>query len=321
MERFKDLSGPKYFLYIVLILALSFFLPRIIPGSPLSLSETDTYILNLSLPEDTFNAFKDYYSPDKPLISQFLIYIKQILTLDLGYSFYFKMPVLALILGRIPWTLFLSMVSLVLSFSIAVPLAINEALNKKSSKIKLISIISLQAIPMFLLGLIIQLIFSYRLRWFPSGGAYTVGIEFFTKDFYMDVLKHSFLPLVALVMGEIPSLYIMAYNSARKINKENYTLMANYLNIEPKDIKKKYIFYNMIPEMLGKLNIQFIYAITGSIFVESIYSYPGMGQLLKIAASGRDYPLMQGILLLIAFYGLFVTIVFESLLKRFKMRY
>ena len=63
------------------------------------------------------------------------------------------------------------------------------------------------------------------------------------------------------------------------------------------------------------------FAITGSIFVESIFSYPGMGQLLKIATSNRDYPLMQGILLLIAFYGLFVTLIFESLLKKFTTRY
>ena len=97
--------------------------------------------------------------------------------------------------------------------------------------------------------------------------------------------------------------------------------MANYLNIAKEDINRKFIFYNMIPEILGKLNIQFIYAITGSIFVESIFSYPGMGHLLKIATSSRDYPLMQGILLLIAFYGLFVTLIFEFLLKRFTTRY
>ncbi|MBU3145778.1 ABC transporter permease [Clostridium sp. CF012] len=321
MQRTNDLSKLKYIIYIVLILALSFFLPRIIPGSPLALSETDTYILNQSLPEDTFNAFKDYYAPEKPLVDQFLIYTKHVFTLDLGYSFYFKMPVLSLILGRRPWTLFLSMVSLILSFFVAVPLAIKDALKDQRSRLKLISMIALQSIPVFILGLIIQLIFSYRLKWFPSGGAYNVGVQFFSKSFYADLISHSFLPLMALVIGEVPSLYIMAYNSAKKINKENYIIMANYLNIEKKDINKKFIFYNMVPEILGKLNIQFLYAITGSIFVESIFSYPGMGQLLKIATSSRDYPLMQGILLLIAFYGFFVTLIFESLLKKFTTRY
>ena len=321
MRRIKDLSKLNYLLYIGLILIFSFCLPRVIPGSPLALSDTDTYILNQSLPEDTFNAFKDYYAPDKPLIAQFVMYIKHVFTLDLGYSFYFKMPVLSLILGRIPWTLFLSMVSLILSSFVAIPVAIKDALKQRKSKMKLVSIIALQAIPVFILGVIIQLIFSYRLRLFPSGGAYTVGAQFFTKDFYADVIKHSFLPLMTLVLGEVPALYLMAYNIAKKINKENYITMAKYLNIDKKDINKKYIFYNMLPEMLGKFHIQFIYAITGSVFVESIFSYPGMGSLLKIATSSRDYPLMQGILLMIAFYGLFVTLTFEYLLKRFTTRY
>ncbi|HBB27846.1 MAG TPA: hypothetical protein DC000_01095 [Clostridiales bacterium] len=86
-------------------------------------------------------------------------------------------------------------------------------------------------------------------------------------------------------------------------------------------MNKKYILKNIIPEILGKLNIQVIYAITGSLFVESIFSYPGLGQLLKNAASSRDYPLIQGLLLLTCFYGLIVSLVFEIILKKNALKY
>lgn len=317
----KVLGKFKYVLYVLFILGFTFLLPRIIPGSPLALSDTDSYVLNLSLPEETFNSFKEYYAPDKPLGEQFLLYLKNILTLDLGYSFYYKMPVSKLIVGRLPWTILLSMVSLLLSCFIAIPLGIKHALSKKMKKYSVMSIVTMQAIPAFIVAIIIQLIFAYRLKLFPSSGAYTVGVQFFTGAFYIDVLKHMVLPLITLLIGEIPAMYILSYNSAKRIKDENYVKMASYLNIGKAQITKSFIFLNMIPELIGKLNIQFIYVITGSLFVETVFSYPGMGQLLNVAASNRDYILLQGILLLVAFYGLVVNFVFEIILKKFTPRY
>lgn len=311
----------KYLTYIMTILILTFLLPRIIPGSPLELSETDTYILNQSLPEETFNAFRDYYEPEKSLGSQFITYIKHMTKLDFGYSFYYKMPVGDLVLGRIPWTLIMSMGSILISSFIAIPLAVSRGLKNKKDKVVLPSMIVIQALPVFLISILIQLVFAYRLNLFPSSGAYTPGMEFGDNGFIMDVIKHSFLPMITLVLGEVPSIYILAYNSVMKVKKENYIMMAQYLNIKPKDIKKKYLIPNIFPEILGKLNIQVIYAITGSLFVESVFSYPGMGQLLKVAAANRDYPLLQGILLMVAIYGVVINYIFEIILKKSVARY
>ncbi len=311
----------KYFLYIILIILISFLLPRIIPGSPLSYNHSDTYILNQSLPEDTFNAFREYYAPNEPVYKQLYVYIKNLLRLDLGYSFHYRLPVAQLIKGRLPWTIILASLSLIISTFIAIKFGIRASLNNKNSKLKIGFMLGIQSIPTFLIAVLIQGLLAYRLKIFPAWGAYTPGIEFFTSEFYIDVMKHIALPMLTLILCEIPGIYILSFNSAQKIKKENYVTMAYYLNIDENKINKKYILKNIIPEILGKLNIQVIYAITGSLFVESIFSYPGLGQLLKNAASSRDYPLIQGLLLLTCFYGLIVSLVFEIILKKNALKY
>ncbi len=317
--KFKILA--KYSAYIFLILFISFILPRIIPGSPLSYAQYDTYILNQSLPEETFNAFKEYYAPDKPVYQQFILYLKHLSNFDLGYSFYYRMPVISLVKGRLPWTLLLSFSSLIISSITAITLGIKTSLTGKSSRLKMMLMIGVQAMPTFLAAVLIQGIAGYRLKLFPAWGAYTPGIEFFTPKFYKDVLLHFILPFFTLTICEIPGIYILAYNSTQKIKKENYVIFANYLNIDEKQIQTKFIFKNIIPELLGKINVQFIYAITGSIFIEAIFSYPGIGLLLKSATSGRDYPLMQGILIITCLYGLAINFIFEIILKKNTEKY
>ncbi len=317
--RFKIFA--KYSAYIFLILFISFILPRIIPGSPLSYAQYDTYILNQSLPEETFNAFKEYYAPDKTMYEQFILYLNHLSSFDLGYSFYYRMPVISLVKGRLPWTLLLSFSSLIISAITGIALGIKTSLAGKSGKLKMMLMIGIQSMPSFLVAVLIQGIVGYRLRIFPAWGAYTPGIEFFTPEFYKDVLSHFILPLCTLIICEIPGIYILAYNSTQKIKKENYVTFANYLNIDEKQIRSKFISKNIIPELLGKINVQFIYAITGSIFIEAIFSYPGIGLLLKTATSSRDYPLMQGILIITCLYGLAINLIFEIILKNNTEKY
>jgi peptide/nickel transport system permease protein len=298
---------------------LSFVLPRLIPGSPLLLSESDIYVLNSSLPEDAFNAFKDYYAPEKPVMEQFIIYIRNIASMDLGYSFHYKMAVSDIILGRIGWTMFLSITSILISAFLGIWLGVSGALKRQGGRL-LKAFTFLQAVPVFVTAVIFQLIFSFRLELFPSSGAYTPGIEKSGGYFLIDVIIHSILPIFVLVISQLPSIYILTFNVASKIKDENFVEMARYLNIKNADIKQMYILKNSFPEILSKLNIQFLYAISGTLFVEAVFSYPGMGTLLKISASSRDYPLIQGILLASGLYGILVNMCFESIIKKMSPR-
>lgn len=311
----------KYATIMLTIIVISFVLPRIIPGSPLSYAQYDTYILNQALPEETFNAFEQYYAPQKPVIEQFGIYITNLLSLDLGYSFYYRMPVAELISGRLPWTLLLSFVSIFISTAIGIWAGMRAGLKGKSARKTIGMMIGLQALPAFVAAALIQGIFAYRLGIFPSGGAYSPGLEAFTPEFFLDVIRHMVLPLISIVLCEIPGMFIMTYNSTKKIKTESYSKMAVYLNIDEADIKKEFILRNIVPEILGKLNVQIIYAITGSLFAEAIFSYPGIGQLLMQATSSRDYPLIQGLLMIICVYGLTVNIIFDVILKKQAQRH
>lgn len=131
-----------------------------------------------------------------------------------------------------------------------------------------------------------------------------------------DVLTHMLLPLIILILSEIPSVAIFAFSSTLRVKQAPFVAFAHYLNIAPMQVKLSFIIKNIVPDLMGKLNIQAIMCIMGSMFVEAVFSYPGLGQLLKNATNYRDYPLMQGILLISCLYGIVVNLIFELILAR-----
>jgi len=312
----------KSLLYVSLIALLSFALPRLIPGSPLFISDSDLHVLNSALPAETFNSFKEYYAPDKPVIEQLAIYIRNLIHFDLGSSFYYKMPVAEIIAGRIGWTLFLSFVSISISSLLGIPMGLNTARSGgKMGKYLLSFLMALQSIPVFVLAIVFQLLFCFEFHLFPSSGAYTLGINVNAVDFSIDIIKHSVLPIIILVLVELPPIFTLTYNVCSRTKEEPYVEMAHYYNISDSLIKFKYVLKNSLPEILSKMNIQFLYAISGILFVEVVFSYPGGGTLLKVAASSRDYPLLQGILLVTGFYGVTVNFIFEMIIKKVNPRF
>ena len=160
------------------------------------------------------------------------------------------------------------------------------------------------------------MILAYRLRIFPAAGAVTPGMLPGQEGYWADVLAHLILPMLILTVSELPSITIFAYNSTLRVKKAPYAAFARYLCIEPGQIRRKFIIRNVMPDLLGKLNIQAVMCIMGAMFIEAVFSYPGLGQLLKNATGNRDYPLMQGILLISSLYGIAVNLVFELIINR-----
>lgn len=305
-------------LSVCLIVLISFALPRLIPGSPLFAAQTDLHALNSLLPEETFRAFSDYYAPDKSMGEQLMLYLGHLLRFDLGYSFYFRLPVTEVITARIAWTVFLALVSLIIAALIGVLSGVNLALAKNARRGKLaLRFFSLcQSLPVFVTAIILQIIFCYRLGWLPSSGAYTPGAAVDGPAFIFDIAVHALLPLAILVVAEVPGIFLLTYSVSTRIRRAQYVEMAYYLNLSDKVVRHNYVLRNALPEVLSKLNIQFLYAVSGILFVEAVFSYPGMGTLLRIAASSRDYPLLQGILLCSGLYGLVVNWLFVLATKK-----
>lgn len=305
----------KYLLYLLVVICISFILPRLIPGNPLFFLAGDQ---GQDVPSSALKQFAAYYAPDLPLIKQFFLYLKNLAQFDLGYSFYYKTPVIGRIIAAFKWTMLLSIPALFISTALAVGLGVKMGLAEKSRGVSFLPpLLAVQAVPTFLIAALAQIIFGYKLRIFPPSGAYTPGMTVHSLGYWQDVLAHLWLPLLVLIIAEIPSTAIFAYNSTLRIKKEQYVSFANYIGISKNDIRRQFIIRNILPEILGKLSIQVIMCVAGSLFVEAVFSYPGLGTLLKQATSYRDYPLMQGILLVSCLYGIVVNFVFETILQRY----
>ncbi|MGF7056403.1 ABC transporter permease [Brassicibacter mesophilus] len=308
--------------FLCLIILMSFILPRLIPGSPLFLYDSDVHALNSVMSEETFVIFSDYYNVDKGIFDQFFTYLGQLMRLDFGYSFYFRAPVSDIILGRAKWTLLLSGISLCISSIIGICFGLNISIkqNMKREKKWMQFFTITQAFPVFIIAIIAQILFCFKLNIFPSSGAYTVG-GLSKLNYAADIMKHLTLPVIVLVISSTPSIFILTYNLCSNIKNEGYIKLAYYNNVDIKLIKYKYILRNALPEILSKLNIHFIYLLSGTMFVEAIFSYPGMGTLLRLSALNNDYPLLQGILIVVGVYSIVINIIFEIVIKRISPRY
>lgn len=314
VRRFKDFANVciENLIFLIGLLLVGFILPRLIPGSPILYESDSMNVLNASLSEESFNAFKAYYSPEMPILVQFGHYLLQLSNLDFGISFSFGLPVIDLIQGRVGWTLLITTVSILLSAALAIPIGIYAGLKKgKGFDVFLtMAFILLESMPIFLVALFLQFWLGYALHIFPTQGAYALGATPESVGFKWDVLNHAMMPILAVAFSLIPSMVILTRNVVARVHNEPYIQLAYYNHINKIVIVFRYILKNAFPEILGKLNIHFIYAIAGVMFVEMIFSYPGMGMLLKDSISARDYTLIQGIFLTVGIYGIIVNTLF-----------
>jgi len=298
--------------FLVLLLAIGFLLPRLIPGSPINTASDSMYVLNSSIPEEAYNRFKEYYAPDEPVAAQLVVYAKHILKLDLGYSFHYGIPVIEMIKGRLGWTLLISTAAILASCCTAVPLGIFSGMRKGKSADFVITMlfIAVEAIPVFLIALLLQFKLGYDLKIFPAQGAYSIGMKAGDTGYIRDVALHAAVPVMAAAIAIVPSMLLLTRNIVARAAREPFVEMAYYNNVKHSTIVFEYLLRSSLPELLSKLNIHFIYAVAGVMYVEMIFSYPGMGLLLKNAVSSRDYCLIQGIFLVIGVFGIMVNAVF-----------
>ena len=302
----------KYAAYLFLVIVISFILPRLIPGSPLNVLAGEGSGYTDTVPAALLEAFEEYYSPNEPMHIQFFRYLRNLSRFDLGISLSHRTSVYDRIAASIRWTLQLTIPTIVISTVAGLLLGVSVGLAKKKRGSLLVPpLLTLQSIPTFLMGALAQIVLAYRLRIFPAIGSVTPGVLPGDPGYCVDMLEHMILPLSILIVSEIPAIAIFSYNSTLRVKSMPYVAFAHYLNIEPRKIRWQYIVRNIMPDFLGRLNIQVVTCIVGSLFVETIFTYPGVGSLLRHAINYRDYTLMQGVLLICSLYGVIVNFLFD----------
>jgi peptide/nickel transport system permease protein len=299
-------------LMMVIISLISFLAINLAPNSFLASGE-----LNPNITPEYVEQLKITYGLDKPLIEQYFAWLHSIINLDFGVSFASGEMVKDEILKRIPITLVLNIISMILIFAISFYLGIKSALNydKRGDKaIKQLSLVSF-SFPSFYLAILLIIIFSLHLEWFPISGLHSIepksGI-----DYYLDMGWHLFLPIFVMVFGGIGSLTIYVRSLCIDILKSDYIFFAKSRGIKSKDILKRYILPNLSPPIITMLGLSLPGLIGGSVILESIFSIDGMGLLFFQSAMSRDYPVIMGILIIGAFLTLLGNIIADLILLK-----
>ena len=303
-------------------LTINFFLPRLIPGDPV------TAILGrpgATLTDEQLEAIRTALGlSDAPLFQQYLDYLGQLAHGNLGISFlHFPTPVIELIAGGFAWTLLLSLTALVISFMLGHLLGIFSAWKRGTFLSNALppTLIFIGAFPAFFLAITAVYYFGYQLQWFPTNHAYarefTPGFNF---DFIVSVAYHMILPLVVLVLTALGGWAIGMRNVMISVLGEDYITLAEAKGLSPNRVRYMYAARNAMLPSVTAFGIILGVSISGQLLIEQVFSYPGVGFLLVSAVNNADYPLMQGLFLMITTFVLVANFLVDILYTRLDPR-
>jgi peptide/nickel transport system permease protein len=293
---------------ILIVMALNFGLMHAAPGSPV------TVLLgqNMSNPEYVA-AMTEKYGLDQPLHVQFLRYLSELLHGNLGNSIIFSRPVTEIIGEKILPTI--SLVLLASAIGLVLGTLMGMAAARKEGKVLDAAYSGtayfLNAMPSFWLALMLIIIFSVQLGWFPTSGMEDVRANYTGFAHWMDVGRHMFLPLLTLVLLDIPYYFRIAKSSVIQVNNEDYIMTFKAAGMSERRIFKRYVLKNAILPVITVFGITMAYLIAGVALVEIVFAWPGTGRVMLTAITQRDYPVLMGIYLLMSIMVCFTMIAID----------
>jgi peptide/nickel transport system permease protein len=276
MTRYFLTRVGQSILLLLGILVLVFFLVRL-TGDPARL------MLPREASAEAVEAFREKMGFNRPLIVQFADYFAGVATGDFGDSLHFKSSALDLVLERLPATVQLATTALLIAMIIGIPLGLVGGFNPGSAIDSVGRALALlgQSIPNFWLALILILFFAVRLGWLPSFG----------RDEWQSVI----LPAFVLGLPTIGQLVRLTRSAVLEIRGEDFIRTAHSKGLQPRTIYIKHVLRNVAIPLVSVIGVQFGYMLGGSIIIEYVFSWPGIGQLLQQAIGWRDYPLVMAI--------------------------
>ena len=278
--------------------------------------------LNPNITPESIEQLKAIYGLDKPLYIQFFSWIYSIVQLDFGISFASGEMVKDEILSRMPITLILNIVSMVLIFVISLYFGIKSALNKNSFFDKFTGQLSLLSfsMPSFYLALLGVLIFAINFEILPIAGLHSVPNDG-SLTYYLDYAWHLVLPIFIIVFGGIGSLILYIRSLTIEILKSDYIFFAKARGLTQKQILRYYILPNLYPPVITLLGLSLPGIVGGSVVLETIFSIDGMGLLFYQSALSHDYPVIMGILIIGAFLTLIGNMIADLVLLKLNPNY
>lgn len=290
-----------YVVTAIVALSMNFFIPRLMPGNPI-----DSLLARFTgrVTPQTLAALNALFGlrHRSGLWSQYVNYWVTLFHGDLGVSFtYFPTPVTDVIGSSLPWTLVLVGACTVLSFVCGTVIGCVVGWKPGSILDNLLPVTTFfSSIPYFWLGLVALFLFSSVLHWFPISGAYNTSVRIgWTWAFVGSALYHAVLPAVTLVVSTLSFWVLRMRNMMVTTLGEDYVLLAEAKGLSRLRIMGVYGARNAILPNIASFAMALGFVVTGSILLEVVFSYPGIGFVLYQAVSNEDYPLMQGIFLVV----------------------
>lgn len=278
------------------ITLLSFFIIHLAPGKPTDILTE----LNPKITPEAREKLEKYYGLDKPIIIQYIQWLGRIVKLDFGESFSTdRRPVWDKIKERLPITIKINLLSMLLIFLIAIPVGVSSATKQYSLYDKITTVIVFVgfAMPAFWLAILLMMLFGVYLHWLPISGIKSMNYE--SLSFWgrlLDQARHLILPIFVSAFGGIAGISRYMRSSMLEVIKQDYITTARAKGLPEHKVIYNHALRNALLPIITILGLSVPGLIGGSVIFEQIFSIPGMGQLLWDSVMKRDYPVIMGIL-------------------------
>ena len=282
----------QYVLVLLIAITLNFMLPRMMPGNPLALlAGADVGLLS---PEQRAEVAARA-GLDRSIVDQYTAYLGDLASGDLGFSYRQKRPIVDMILERLPWTFLLAGSALLFSAVVGVALGAFSAWRRgRPADLTLLGVmIALDSLPSFWLGMLFVSFFAVQLGFFPSGGAITAASSLEGVDLVLNIASHAVLPVLTLSLLSVPGVYLTMRYAMLSVLGEDFIRTARAKGVSERGVLFRHVARNALAPVATVLALRLGLAFGGTVVVETVFSYPGLGRLIFEAVSGRDYPVMQ----------------------------
>ncbi|SHJ35163.1 oligopeptide ABC transporter permease [Lutispora thermophila] len=298
---------PQLFILSIIVFALG----KAMPGDPF------TGLITPDMDPAVIERLREEAGLNDPIPVQYKNWIVRILRDgDFGRSYTYKMPVTKLIGKRAANTLWLSLLTVILTYLIAIPLGIYAGRYNGSKFDKAVMVYNFisYAIPRFILGLLLLLFFGYRLKWVPTTGSVDLGLEPGTLDYFLSRLHHMILPAItSAILGTIGIVQYLR-NEIIDAKTQDYVKTARSKGVPTNKVYTHHIFRNSLLPIAAFFGFTITGLLGGSVFIETIFTYPGMGELFVSAISSRDYSVINSLVLLFGFLTLLGSLLSDIIM-------
>jgi peptide/nickel transport system permease protein len=295
------------FFVVIGISFIIFLIMNLTPGNPAQL------ILGQSATPENIAKLEAELGLNRPLLVRYFNFIINALKLDFGLSYQTRLPVFEEILTRFPVTFKLSSIAMFIATLIGIPVGVISAVRQYSftDAISMVSAMLFASIPSFVMGLILMLIFSLNLHWFPATGA--------------DSWKSFVLPSITLSTATMATLVRMTRSTMLEVIKQDYIRTSRAKGAKEKSVVLKHALRNALLPIVTVIGVDFGYLLGGTVVIESVFAIPGLGTLLINSIRMKDTPSVMAVVMFVtlaySFVNLIVDIIYAFIDPRVKSQY